>query len=49
MGIGWRTHRREARLLLPEPLDTHLLSFEEIEAEPGRIENEDPRLLNVKC
>jgi hypothetical protein len=39
MGIGWRTHRREALLFLPGPLDTCLPGIEEIEAELGRMED----------
>lgn len=43
MGIGKRKPQREARLFLPEPPDTCLPGIEEIEVEPGRGENEDPR------
>lgn len=34
---------------LPEPLDTCLPSIEQIEAELGRIEDEESGTLNKKC
>jgi hypothetical protein len=43
MGIGKRNPQREALLFFPGPPDTCLPGIEEIEVEPGRGENEDPR------
>ena len=42
-------HSRRRRRALPEPLGTCLPSIEQIEAELGRIEDEESGTLNEKC